>query len=35
MKIRLDQYLCQNGYAQSGERCKAMIRSGFVFVNEQ
>ena len=35
MKIRLDQYLCQNGYAQSRERSKALIMSGIVFVNEQ
>lgn len=32
MKIRLDQYLCQNGYAQSRERAKALIMSGIVFV---
>lgn len=35
MKIRLDQYLCQNGLAQSRERAKALIMSGIVFVNEQ
>ena len=35
MKVRLDQYLCQNGYAQSRERAKALIMSGIVFVNEQ
>ena len=35
MKIRLDQYLCQNGYAQSRERAKALIMSGIVFVDEQ
>lgn len=35
MKIRLDQYLCQNGYAQSRERAKALIMSGIVFANEQ
>ena len=35
MKIRLEQYLCQNGYAQSRERAKALIMSGIVFVNEQ
>ena len=34
-KIRLDQYLCQNGLVQSRERAKAMIMSGVVFVNEQ
>lgn len=35
MKLRLDQYLCQNGYTQSRERAKALIMSGIVFVNEQ
>lgn len=35
MKIRLDQYLCQNGLAQSRERAKALIMSGIVFVDEQ
>ena len=35
MKIRLDQYLCQNGLAQSRYRAKALIMSGIVFVNEQ
>ena len=35
MKIRLDQYLVQNGLAQSRERAKALIMSGIVFVNEQ
>ena len=35
MKIRLDQYLCQNGYAQRRERAKALILSGIVFVYEQ
>ena len=35
MKIRLDQYLCQNGMVQSRERAKALIMSGIVFVNEQ
>ena len=35
MKIRLDQYLCQNGYAQSRERAKALIMSGIVFVDQQ
>ena len=34
-KIRLDQYLCQNGLVQSRERAKALIMSGIVFVNEQ
>ena len=35
MKIRLDQYLCQNGLVQSRERARALIMSGVVFVNEQ
>lgn len=35
MKIRLDQYLCQNNLAQSRERARALIMSGIVFVNEQ
>ena len=35
MKIRLDQYLCQNGLVQSRERAKALILSGIVFVNNQ
>ena len=35
MKIRLDQYLCHNGLAQSRERAKALIMAGVVFVNEQ
>lgn len=35
MKIRLDQYLCQNNLVQSRERAKALIMSGVVFVNEQ
>jgi len=33
VKIRLDQYLVQNGLVQSRERAKAL--SGIVFVNEQ
>ena len=35
MKIRLDQYLCQSGFAQSRERAKALIMAGIVFVDEQ
>ena len=35
MKIRLDQYLCQSGLAQSRERAKALIMAGIVFVDEQ
>ena len=35
MKLRVDQYLCQNGLAQSRERAKALIMSGVVFVDEQ
>lgn len=34
-KQRLDQYLCQNGFAQSRERAKALIMAGIVFVDEQ
>lgn len=34
-KVRLDQYLVQNGMVQSRERAKALIMSGIVFVNEQ
>jgi len=35
LKIRLDQYLCQHGLAQSRERAKALIMAGIVFVNEE
>lgn len=35
MKIRLDQYLCQHGLAQSRERAKALIMAGIVFVNKE
>ena len=35
MKQRLDQYLCQNGLAQSRERAKALIMAGIVYVNGQ
>ena len=33
MKIRLDQYLCQQGLAQSRERAKALIMAGIVYVD--
>ena len=32
MKLRLDQYLCQNGLVASRERAKALIMAGVVFV---
>ena len=35
MKIRLDQYLCQHGLAQSRERAKALIMAGIVYVVEE
>ncbi len=35
MKLRLDQYLCQNGLAQSRERAKALIMAGVVYINGQ
>lgn len=35
MKTRLDQYLCQHGFAQSRERAKALIMEGIVYVNEE
>ena len=35
LKIRLDQYLCQNGLVSSRERAKALIMSGIVFVDQQ
>lgn len=35
MKIRLDQYLCQQGIAQSRERAKALIMAGIVYVGEE
>ena len=35
MKLRLDQYLCQNGLVASRKRAKALIMAGVVFVDEQ
>ena len=35
LKIRLDQYLCQNGLVPSRERAKALIMAGVVFVDQQ
>ncbi len=35
MKIRLDQYIFQRGYAPSRQRAQALIMSGIVFVNNQ
>ena len=35
MKIRLDQYVFQEGYAPSRQRAQALIMSGIVFVNNQ
>lgn len=35
MKIRLDQYLCRNGLAQSRERARALIMAGVVYVGEE
>ena len=35
MKLRLDQYLCQNGLVASRERAKALIMAGVVFGDEQ
>lgn len=35
MKIRLDQYIFQQGYAPSRQRAQALIMSGIVFVNNQ
>ena len=34
-KIRLDQYLHNNGFCESREKAKALIMSGIVFVNNQ
>lgn len=35
MKIRLDQYVFQEGYADSRQRAQALIMAGIVFVNNQ
>ena len=35
MKMRLDQYIFQQGYAPSRQRAQALIMSGIVFVNNQ
>ncbi|MEG0396920.1 MAG: S4 domain-containing protein, partial [Oscillospiraceae bacterium] len=35
LKIRLDQFLCQNNMVQSRERAKALIMAGIVYVNEE
>ncbi len=35
MKIRLDQYIFQEGYTESRRRAQAIIMSGVVFVNNQ
>ncbi len=35
MKIRLDQYIFQEGYAPSRQRAQALIMAGIVFVNNQ
>ena len=35
MKIRLDQYIIEQGYAQSRRRAQALIMSGIVYVNNQ
>ena len=35
MKIRLDQYIFEEGYAPSRRRAQALIMSGIVFVNNQ
>lgn len=35
MKIRLDQYILQEGYVESRRRAQALIMSGVVYVNNQ
>ena len=35
MKIRLDQYLTDNGLASGRDKAKALIMSGIVYVNDQ
>ncbi len=35
MKVRLDQYVFEQGYAPSRQRAQALIMSGIVFVNNQ
>ena len=35
LKIRLDQFLCQNNLVQSRERAKALIMAGIVYVNNE
>ncbi|MEG1862311.1 MAG: TlyA family RNA methyltransferase [Oscillospiraceae bacterium] len=35
MKIRLDQYVFQEGYAESRQRAQSLIMAGIVFVNNQ
>ena len=35
MKIRLDQYIFEQGYARSRRRAQALIMSGIVYVNNQ
>lgn len=35
MKIRLDQYIFENGYTESRQRAQALIMAGVVYVNNQ
>ncbi len=35
MKVRLDVFLMENGYAESREKAKSMIMAGIVYVNNQ